>query len=441
MLNRNDWVVPHLNEVPRLTKPPLYFWCVAMLCAIFNNSQVNELIARIPSAVCAVLTLIFTYLIFVRVYNERAGLISSFVLAANILFFWYARQAAIDMMMVMFSTASVLFFLNGASSSGKSKTRYYLCMHVCFGLGMLTKGPVAVLLPLLGIITYLLWSNKVKELKDLCWFRGAAIFMIILLPWVIMVVKRCPGALSIFYNETFNRYTDAFDHNRPFFYYFATFLPYMLPWALALPFMVWRIVKLKYRELSLYKFPVSFFVPGFIFLSLSGSKRSYYLLPLFPFAAGAIGYYVSGIKVSDFKSAKLKKMLADFSGNIKYQLISVLGAILIFITLISYLNSSNKKYSAVDLCGKLKSILPQNSVFMTYKYSRPYLVYYMQRQIHSIESEEELNSTLRDVNGVYVLMQEKDFRKMNISGAQVVLSYPDFTKSKNDMVLITAENK
>jgi len=434
MLEKNDWVIPHLNGQPRLTKPPLYFWSTALLAGLLNDSQVNELIARIPSAFCAVWVLVITYLIAQKIYNSKTGLISVFILATNILFFWWARQAAIDMMMVMFSSASVLFFAYGLYSQGKKKDVCYLLMHANFGLGMLTKGPVAVIVPVLGMITYLILEKRMAELKRMCWGKGLIIFILILLPWGFMVIKRYPAALTIFYNETFNRYTDAFDHNRPFYYYFVSAPLYLLPWALALPFIIRRMIK--YKEWNLYNFPVSFFVPAFIFLSISGSKRSYYLLPLFPFVVMAIGYYLSSLKISDFKSAKIRKILELFLIR-KYRIISIFIIFVCFIGLISYFKVSNRKYSAVDLCGKISGIVPEEAVFMTYKYSRPYIVYYLKKQVPSIESEEELNLRLTELPCLYVLLQKKDFLRMNSVNAEVILEYPDFTKSNNDMVLIT----
>ena len=50
MLNSGDWVIPHLNYEPRLTKPPLYFWSVGVFSKLLNNGKVSELSARLPAA-------------------------------------------------------------------------------------------------------------------------------------------------------------------------------------------------------------------------------------------------------------------------------------------------------------------------------------------------------------------------------------------------------
>ena len=80
---------------------------------------------------------------------------------------------------------------------------------------------------------------------------------------------------------------------------------------------------------------------------------------------------------------------------------------------------------------------------MSYKYSRPYIVYYLNHNIPSIESEDELKSKLSNVsieNPLFVLMQEKDLLKMTNVSYKLIFKYEHFTKKDNTMVVITGKN-
>ena len=169
MIDSGDWVIPHLNNLPRLTKPPLYFWSVALTSKFFNNNHVNELTSRLPASLCAVLTLLFIFLTAKKLFNENTAFTSAIMLATTYSFFWQSQQAMLDMMLVMFETAACLFFVYGLKSEINRKKLYYIPMHLCFGLAVMTKGPVGIIIPWIGIITYLLWTSNIKELRYFSW--------------------------------------------------------------------------------------------------------------------------------------------------------------------------------------------------------------------------------------------------------------------------------
>jgi len=435
MIDSGDWVIPHLNNLPRLTKPPLYFWTVALTAKFLNNNHVNEWTSRFPASLCAILTLLFVFLIVKKLFDDQLAFSSAIMLATTYSFFWHSQQAMLDMMLVMFETATCLFFIYGLKAEVNRKKFFYIPMHLCFGLAVMTKGPVGIIIPWIGILTYLIWTSNIKELKHFAWIPGLIVFLLVTAPWLVAVYYRIDTAFSVFYNETVTRYTSAFDHQRGWYYFIVRFPLYILPWGLFLPFIIWDIFKNK--SLSDYKFPVSFFLPALIFFSLCGSKRSYYLVPLYPFIIICTAILFS--KLISFNLMKRKFILLKNIYLFKLVLFLSFGYI-IFICLFPILN---KRFSAVDFCQRIENELPENHTLMSYKYSRPYLVYYLDRNIPSIESEDELNSKLSNVTTnkpLFVLMQEKDLLKMQNVAYKLIFRYKHFTKKDNTMVVITGKN-
>ena len=435
MIDSGDWVIPHLNNMPRLTKPPLYFWSVALTAKFFNNNHVTEWTARIPASLSAILTLIFVFLIVKKLFDEKTAFSSSIMLATTYSFFWQSQQAMLDMMLVMFETATCLFFVYGLKAGNKRKKFFYIPMHLCFGLSVMTKGPVGIIIPWLGILTYLIWTSQLKELKHFSWIPGFLVFALVVAPWLIAVYYRIDTAFTVFYNETVTRYTSAFDHQRGWYYFIIRFPLYILPWGLFLPFLIWDIYKNK--TISDYKFAISFFLPALIFFSLCGSKRSYYLVPIYPFLIISIALLFS--KLVSFNLLKKSIILLKQSYLSIFILILSLGY-LIFTAMYPYLNN---RFSAVNFCKQITKELPDNHNLMSYKYSRPYIVYYLNRNIPSIESEDELNSKLSEsstATPLFVLMQEKDLLRMPNVAYKLIFRYKNFTKKDNTMVVITGKN-
>src|SRR5213078_4453920 len=73
MLERGDWVIPHINGVPYLEKPPLYFWLTAFTFALFGYS---EWAVRLWSALSTLGAVLLTWRIGLHLYGRRAGLLA-----------------------------------------------------------------------------------------------------------------------------------------------------------------------------------------------------------------------------------------------------------------------------------------------------------------------------------------------------------------------------
>lgn len=152
MLQTGNWLIPQLEEETILTKPPVFYWAVA-LCSL--KTGVTELTARIPSALAGCGTVLFTLLIGGLLFNARTAFFSAFALICTNFFMHQARYAELESVLTFFVTASIYCFLKGFREPSRART-WFALFFTMMGLGMMTKGPFALTFPLIPIIGHLL---------------------------------------------------------------------------------------------------------------------------------------------------------------------------------------------------------------------------------------------------------------------------------------------
>ncbi len=168
MLARGDWVVPTFNGELRTDKPILLYW---FTLAAYHALGVNELSARLWSAIAGIGTALLTYHIGRRTFNAEVGFWAGLLLCCSLMFTVASRAATPDALLIFFSTLAIWFFVSGTFSPAvandgiPSRTRIYLLMYAAMGVAVLAKGPVGVLLPGAVIGVYLLCLNAVPRFK------------------------------------------------------------------------------------------------------------------------------------------------------------------------------------------------------------------------------------------------------------------------------------
>jgi 4-amino-4-deoxy-L-arabinose transferase-like glycosyltransferase len=293
MRDTGEWILPHLNSEIYPDKPPLFFWLIAFFS--FFTGGVTEVSARLPSALAAVGCIFLTYFIGKRLFDARAGFIATLVLLTSVEFFWLGRRANIDMTLTLFILLTLTFFYLGLEEKKRSRS-FYLTPFLFMGLGVLTKGPVGFILPSLIIFSYLAVTRNLKHLKKLEIPWGMLLFAGIVLAWLIPACIRGGEAYTneILFTQNVDRFFDAWNHERPFYYYLYTFPEGFIPWVILLPgAFLWGFSKENQEDRPKFNFPLCWFLTIFIFFSLSTSKRNLYLLPLYPAASILIGNFLS----------------------------------------------------------------------------------------------------------------------------------------------------
>ena len=162
MIVLGDYLHVHIDFKPFYEKPPLFFWFQSMMMHLFG---INEFSARLPNAICGLITLVYLYNLGQKLHGHRFGLLWSLAYLGSVTPHLYFRSGIIDPFFNLFifgSLVNVIFAswkrerLGGAMTVPKREWTYILLGGFVLGLAILTKGPVAYLIICLVLVAY--WS-------------------------------------------------------------------------------------------------------------------------------------------------------------------------------------------------------------------------------------------------------------------------------------------
>jgi len=256
MMATGDWLTPRLNGIPHLSKPPLTYWMIGISVKLFG---VNEFAARLPSALAALGTLLALYLMVRGAADERAALWAVVMLTTSALFFVAARLVTPDMLLTCWITWSVWALWRRSN-----------WLFVFLALGMLTKGPVAVVLPLFAMI------GLQPPLRAFRWGLGALVFLAICAPWFVILAIQNPELWRYFLVREVVQRVVSGEHGRGKAWWF--FIPVLLG-----GFMPWTFQVFHRRKLDpATRMFAAWIVLGLLLFSISRSKLPTYVLALMP---------------------------------------------------------------------------------------------------------------------------------------------------------------
>jgi 4-amino-4-deoxy-L-arabinose transferase-like glycosyltransferase len=285
MLVGGDWVVPHLQGEPYLDKPPLLYWLVVLSYRLFG---VHDWAARLAPALAVHGTILLTYLFGRRLLGERAALRGALLLSLTPALVGMGRLLTLDALLTLWVTLGLFAGRRGWQT---------LCAVAC-GLGVLTKGPVAIVLVVIPLLLNHWLTTGRLEWRWRPAARFAAIALGINLPWYVAVsIARPEFGVYFFVKHNLMRFLTPFDHLEPVWYYVPILLGGLLPATLLLPrFVAWlssgdpQVAAVRTPELGFCLLAGGWCV---LFFTLSGSKLPTYILPAFAPLALALGYYWS----------------------------------------------------------------------------------------------------------------------------------------------------
>jgi 4-amino-4-deoxy-L-arabinose transferase-like glycosyltransferase len=219
ILLTHDWVTPHDDFVPVLDKPIFFHWLIAFCYKLFG---VSEWSARLPSALAGLGSVILIYLFARKFLGLWEALWSVLILASSVQFYALSRIVIFDMSLNFFVTLSLCcFYLGAKTSSVFNKKAFYMVMYAAMGGGTLIKGPIGLFLPGMVIFFYMFMGKKWFLLREMNFFPGMNLFLIIVAPWYIWAEIRNPGYLYYFLSEenVLRFVTPHFSRNEPFYYF------------------------------------------------------------------------------------------------------------------------------------------------------------------------------------------------------------------------------
>ena len=284
-----------------LDKPPFLFWISALSFKIFGLSNFAY---KFPSLLFSLLGLLYTYKLGKYLFTHKTGLYASAILGTSLGFFWINNDVKTDAIVtscVLFSTYYLLLFIN------EKKLVSIILAAIGIGIGMLTKGPLALIFPLSFVFFYTIIHKKYKAVLTPRWLLLPIVAGLILLPMLIGlyehfdVKSNISGLRFFFWEQSFGRITgeNSWKNDTSFFFLFHSLI------LLIFPFSVLTIIAF-YKKIHAFivkKEKDGFFlIAGTITilcaLSLSAYKIPQYAMVVFPFVALIIADYLSSLENS-----------------------------------------------------------------------------------------------------------------------------------------------
>ena len=281
MLASGDWVIPRLNGLVYIEKPPLQYWATAISEAVFG---LNDWAARLYTGVCALLTLYAVWVLVRREWDAQAALRVAVMLGSSLLFVLLGHQLTLDMSLTLFTTLTFVGFC--IAQRAAAWRGWMLLSWAGIAGAFLTKGLIAGLLPVLTLSVYSVLARDFGPWRRLLLGRGALLFAVLCLPWLILIQQRLPQFFQFFFvREHFQRFlTKIEDRYQPWWFFIPVLLAGILPWLLpGLRALCrdWRASAAR-PGFDLRRFAWVWCVVVFVFFSASDSKLITYIMPLFP---------------------------------------------------------------------------------------------------------------------------------------------------------------
>ncbi|AEF54449.1 ArnT family glycosyltransferase [Marinomonas posidonica] len=292
MFETGNWVTPMFDYgIPFWGKPPLFTWLSSLGFAAFG---VNEFAVRIPHLLVGIGIIALLYQFARDEYkNKTLGLSAAAVLASTTSFILLSGAVMTDTALTFSISLSMISFWQ--AWNGKNKIWGYL-FFVGLALGMLSKGPLAIVLVGISLTLWLIPNGRWKHiLHRLPWGYGSALMIIIALPWYLIAEHRTPGFLNYFLvGEHIKRfivsgwqgdlYGSAHERARGTIWIYA-FLA-MLPWS---PLLICQWIRnlkenrdVEQSENGITSFLLLWMLAPMLLFSFAGNILASYVMPALP---------------------------------------------------------------------------------------------------------------------------------------------------------------
>jgi 4-amino-4-deoxy-L-arabinose transferase-like glycosyltransferase len=328
-----------------LDKPPLLFWLSSISIQLFG---VHDWAYRLPSILCLGLALWSVYRFTLLYYNELTAQFSVLVLASSQAFILMAHDVRCDTMLMGF----VMFSIWQLAAWYQSNAwKHFVMAFIGIGLGMLTKGPIAIVVPGVSFAIHFLLQRNWKQFFRWEYIIGVLIVGILLIPMSIglytqfdlqpgKIIHGVPiksGLRFYYWTQSFGRYTgeNVFNEMNHFTFLLENMLWSFLPWIFI--FLITLVLSIKDLIKSKFKLQIHeefITVGGFILtycmLARSQAQLPHYIFVVLPLAAIVTAKGLHQIYFSE-RFLKLKKVALYFHGFIFTLLWAAANMIVLFV--------------------------------------------------------------------------------------------------------------
>jgi 4-amino-4-deoxy-L-arabinose transferase-like glycosyltransferase len=285
MLSGGDWVIPHLNALAYLEKPPLQYWLTAL---VFGGLGQSEFTARLCTGIAGYLSLAGLFFVGGRLWGSGGGAKALLFASASVLFVLLGHQLTLDMLLSFCLLAALSCFLM-AQQRRETHEPWRAWMLGCWAamaLAVLTKGLIGVLIPAATLTAYLAWQRDWPLLRRLNLRWGLPLFAALVTPWFVLAARADPRFLRFFFvREHFQRFLTPIEHRtQPWWFFVPVLVVGIMPW---LPQAARALLSPCTHPAPRGRFDAARFlwiwcVFVLLFFSLSDSKLVTYILPAVP---------------------------------------------------------------------------------------------------------------------------------------------------------------
>ena len=300
MFHSKDFLTLYLNKEYFFEKPPLYFWGECLSFAFWG--RVTEFTARFPVALDGMLCCFTVYFLGKRIISRGYGVVSSLIFATSLEFLILAKFAILDIVVATCIGFSLCFGIFTNFCQEKHKKYCWWLFYIFSGLAVMAKGIPGFVIPFGSMFFISLYSKNFKEIfKPLYFIPGIILFLLITLPWHIIMLKMHD---PMFFDEYIVKHHierfiggNELGREQPFYFYILTLLWGFFPWIFSvLAVFIRKIVKKDFvfknvtniQKFLVYNGIITLFV--LVFFSASDTKLITYILPIYGSLACLGGY-------------------------------------------------------------------------------------------------------------------------------------------------------
>ena len=315
MLDTHNWILPQNNGDEFAYKPPMFHWLVATTSVVIGS--VNEFSARFPSALAGVVLAVMTFCFFARRKNQQTALLTSVIMLTTFEVHRAATNCRVDMVLTLFIVLALYQLFRWTERDLRGTPIWAI---LWMGCGMLTKGPVAIILPCLVSCVYL-WIQG-RHFWFVVWRFALIAMSAMILPCLWYYAAWLQGGdkfLYLIYEENVLRFLGKMpysSHENGAWYYPVVLLSSAVPYTLICLMALFTIQRKQWRKLQVLKsawwkglwehirkmdsvklFSLLAIVLIISFYTIPKSKRGVYILPVYPFVAYFVARLLENLSV------------------------------------------------------------------------------------------------------------------------------------------------
>jgi 4-amino-4-deoxy-L-arabinose transferase-like glycosyltransferase len=308
MLQRNDFVVPYMDGIRYLIRPPMHFWMVAASYKLLGES---EFATRLPIGLAMVGLVLLSFEFGRRFFGERAGLYGALAVATSVGMFIFTRNMIPEAIYALAFEGIFYLFLRSWTGSLDPRIGYWGAAALC-GIAVMTRAVIGLLFPAAIIVAFITMTRGWRRWRELRLFSSMAIFLAVAAPWHILAAMRTPGFFwAYFINEHINRALGTrlpHDYGAlPLWLWWSEHLVWLFPWSFFLPLALreWPVSPREWgkpMDPSQQARMLLFVWAGVILLFFtieSGSRTEYYSFGAWPAICMLLGLGIADAEETD----------------------------------------------------------------------------------------------------------------------------------------------